>query len=400
MLTKKLLHQWKGNEDVFWHDKMVILFQLRKFNEGNVSFRDMILKGEGIDIDDFEKVLNFIFSNQKKTVLIFDGLDELTVDSELLNTGVTGISSPNEKVPAFLLLKKLVNGEMLRGLTILVTSRSTAKDVFRVLHFTRTVEILGFFEEQIKDYVCKFCKHDMDTAKKVWDHIKTSGELLSLCYVPVNSYIVCLTLKESITNEETFDVPKTLTELYKRAVKVLIYRHHPRYKSKLPPSDYLFECFPREIEADLSWLYIKEVAKDGIEKGELIFKRASESNFQDLANCGFFYKLPDKGRNYFCFLHLTLQEFFAALSVVDDMDHIDQFLAKGIEDPKWHLVIQFVAGLIGDKIKQSGGNSKEGETNDPKEYKNENIAAFVQRYYTYMCIKYDFVAPSSMYKIL
>ena len=124
----------------------------------------------------------------------------------------------------------------------------------------------------------------------------------------------------------------------------------------------------------MSWSEIKQVAKHGIEKGELIFKRAAESNFQELANCGFFYKLPDKELHYFCFLHLTLQDFFAALSVVDDMDNIDKFLAEAIKDPKWHLVIQFVAGFIGDKIRLAE-NAFQSETN-PLE---ETIAAVVKR---------------------
>ena len=383
MLTKKLLHQWKEQDNEFWHDKMVILLQLHKFNEGNVSFRDMIMKSEGIAASEFDSVFDFILSTPQKTVLIFDGLDELSVDNNLLNTDTVCISSPNEKVPAFLMLKMLVDGKMLGDFTVLITSRSTAKDALRVLRFSRKVEILGFFEEQIEDYVYNFCENDDDTAKKIWDYIEGSGELLSLCYVPVNSYIVCLTLKETMKTlkggdfrglKETNHVPKTVTEVYKRAVKVLIYRHHPRYKTRLPPSDYLVEGFPKELESDSSWSEIKQVAKHGIEKGELIFKRAAESHFQELANCGFFYKLPDKELNYFCFLHLTLQEFFAALSVVDDMDNIDQFLAEGVKDPKWHLVIQFVAGFIGDKIK-STKKVFQGETNPLK----EKVAAALKR---------------------
>ena len=366
MLTRKFLHEWKRKEDEFWHDKVIILIQLREFNDGNVSFRDIVLKGIGIG-DDFERAFYLIMSNQKNTILIFDGLDELTVDRDDLNKDPVRISGPNEKMPAFLILKMLLNGDMLPDLTVLITSRPTAIEVLQYLDFKRTVEILGFFEDQIKDYVFKFCENDEDTAKYMWNHIKGSGELLSLCYVPVNSYIVCLTLKEIIENEGSVDVPKTVTELYKRATKVLIYRHHPKCSLRMPPNDYLIKCFPKELKNDL--LQVKQIAKDGIEKGKLIFREESESNFAKLANCGFFYKLADKRQNYFCFLHLTLQEFFAALCVVDDMDNIDKFLEEGVRDPKWHLVIQFVAGLIGDKMKS-----------DPKEYINDkNVVAVLEK---------------------
>ncbi len=350
MLTMKLLHQWKVKEDEFWRDKIVILLKFRTFNNKSVTLREMFGYGEELSSDNFETVFRFILLNPTKTILIFDGLDELDVDSNLLCTNTETVSSPNEEMQVFSIFKMLVDGRLLPGVTVLITSRPTAERVFRNLKVERTVEILGFFREQIKEYVFKFCQNDNDTAKMIWNQIEESAELLSLCYIPVNSYIVCLTLKESTGNDESRDIPKTITELYKRAVKVLIYRHHPIYKLEPLPTDYLITPLPEELKNDL--LKLKEVAQSGIIEGKLIFERATGDEFGDLANCGLFHKLPDKRRNYFCFLHLTLQEFLAASKVVDDMDKVDQFLATHIKDPKWHLVIQFVAGLVGDKIKE------------------------------------------------
>ena len=71
-----------------------------------------------------------------------------------------------------------------------------------------------------------------------------------------------------------------------------------------------------------------------------------------ISDCSLFNKLEDKRLNIFCFLHLTIQEFLAALDVVDDMDKVESFLSEHMENPKWHLVILFVAGLIGDKFKE------------------------------------------------
>ena len=355
MLTKKLLQQWNDKSDEFWREKIVILVQFRSLNNEEVTLREMLGYGEGLSRDGFESMYNSISLNPAKTVLIFDGLDELDVDSSLLNTKINANQSPNEKMPAFTILKQLFGGNFLPGVTLLITSRPTAKNVLQYLSFERTVEILGFFEEQIREYVFKFCKDDTDTAEMIWNHIKDSAELLSLCYVPVNSYIVCLTLKESTeNNQSSTDTARTITELYKRAAKVLIYRHHPIYKATPQPSDYLIISFPEELENDFSKL--KKVAKWGIGEGRLIFERTTRDEFGDLANCGLFHKLPDKRRNYFCFLHLTLQEFLAASEVIDDMDNVDKFLASHVTDPKWHLVIQFVFGLIGDKIKEADGD--------------------------------------------
>ena len=376
MLTKKLLHQWKGHEDEFYREKIVILLHFRTFhNTNDLTFRDMLAFGEGLSPDILEDVYKAALSNPTKTVLIFDGLDELNVDSKLLMDKIPAIDNIDEKMPVFIIWKKLLRRILLPGVTVLTTSRPTAQHVFKELKFDRTVEILGFFEEQIKEYALKFCKNNA-TNKLIWNQIKESDELLSFCYIPVNSFIVCLTLKESIGNDESEylhrNIPKTVTELYQRAVKVLLYRHHPVYKLKPRPSDYFISPFPNELENEL--MELKQVAESGIDQGELIFEKPTAEGFGDLANCGFFHQLPDKRRNLFCFLHLTLQEFLAASKVVDDMDKVVQFLDEHVKDPKWYLVIQFVAGLIGDKIKE-----------DPKKYES-HYADIQKRYYTFRIV--------------
>jgi hypothetical protein len=43
------------------------------------------------------------------------------------------------------------------------------------------------------------------------------------------------------------------------------------------------------------------------------------------------------------------------------MEQVESFLNEHIDTPKWHLVIQFVAGLIGDKVRglKEEGNGSE-----------------------------------------
>ncbi|XP_046841784.1 NACHT, LRR and PYD domains-containing protein 3-like [Xenia sp. Carnegie-2017] len=247
----------------------------------------------------------------------------------------------------------LVEGRLLPGVTVFITSRPTAQRAFELLRFQRTVEILGFFEDQIKEYVFKFCWKDKSTARKIFDCIDSSLELRSLCYIPVNCYIICLTLKESFINNAE-DIPKTITELYKRVVKILLWRHHPRCKSgSIPKPDrgYLIKPLPSELDDEIQKM--KRLAKKGMEEGKLIFDETHLTGFENVVNCGLLHQIPDKRRNYFCFLHLTLQEFLAAWCVVDDWKSIGKFLDDHRADPKWHLVIEFVAGLVGDSKKEN-----------------------------------------------
>ena len=379
LLTKKLLYQWKKQKCNFWHEKIVMVIQFREFNktDGRTSLQEMLQRhsyGFNMSYTDCNHIHEYICLVPNKAVLIFDGLDELKVDDEALAAEIA-IKSHSEVAHVLQIYRKLVKGELLPGVTVLTTSRPTAEHIYLNLEFDREVEVIGFHEAQIKNYVEKFCR-DEQKSSKIWDLIKQSPELLGLCYIPVNAYIVCLTLKESIEgedpknkensevqtcnvllrtnlqkNKENSDPPRTITELYKRAVNILLFRHHLRYKNKPIPKNYIVGGIPEQFENDLKKL--KEIASKGMTENKLIFEFESDDEFAaELTNCGVFNKLEDKRRNIFCFLHLTIQEFLAALHVVDDMNNVESFLSEHIDDPRWHLVIQFVSGLVGDKMRE------------------------------------------------
>ena len=355
IMTKKILYEWQ--QRTFADTKIIFVIRFRNFNKnsGKTSLREMLYHSDGLNMStaDFNATYEYISLVPSKAVLIFDGIDEVKDYNQSFAEEDT-VNGSNESAHILVIFKRLVNGKLLPGATVLATSRPTAEHIYRDMPFNQVVEILGFHEEQIKEYVEKFCCDDVHKAAEIWSQIKTSQELLSLCYLPVNSYIVCLTLKESIAVQDQLEVPKTITELYKRAINILLYRHHVSLKGKEIPKDYLFtKHLPEELENDLKKL--KKIARHGMIKDQLIFEfqtnDTSDETFGKLSDCGVFNKLEDKQQNIFCFLHLTIQEFLTALDVVDDITKIDVFLCEYIDNPKWHLVIQFVAGLIGDKIR-------------------------------------------------
>jgi Fe-S cluster biosynthesis and repair protein YggX len=344
LLTKKIFYEWKQQEFKPWIDKIAILIRFRNFNKVKTSFREMLrhsVKSIILNMSDtdFNGIYEHICLMPSNVILIFDGLDELKVDNEF----------SHDDAHILLIFKQLVTGKLLPGVTVLTTSRPTAEHIYQLLQFDQEIEILGFHEDQIKDYVEKFCRHDTQKSSEIWNLIKKSPELLSLCYIPVNSYIVCLTLKESI--EVQSNVPTTITELYKRAIKILLLRHHLGYKDKPTPKNYIIGKLPKPLQNDLNVL--KRIARNGMIEKQLIFEfENDDESASELSDCGLFNKLEDKRKNIFCFLHLTIQEFLAALYVVDDMENVELFLSEHINNPKWYLVIQFVAGLIGDKMRE------------------------------------------------
>ncbi len=357
LLTKKILYQWQQQKNDFWHDKIVMLIRFRNFNEAmdKTSLREMLRRSDGLNFDlmvsDFNFIYEYICLFPNNLILIFDGLDELKINEKSLNESKP-VNSHNEATHILLIFEQLVKNKLLPGVTVLTTSRPTAEQVYKRYKFYCNIEIRGFYEKEIKEYVGKFCCNDTEKSSKILHLIEASQELLTLCYIPVNSYIVCLTLKESIEAEGQNNIPpRTITELYKRAIKILLHKHHSEYKDKSKNKDYIIAKLPDELQKVLNKL--KKIARNEMIKEQLVFEfRSDKKFFAGLDNCGLLNKLEHPQQNIFCFLHLTIQEFLAALHVVDDMDNAESFLSGHIDNPKWHLVIQFVAGLIGDKMRE------------------------------------------------
>ena len=359
-LTRKILNEWKQEESEFLHGKIVILIPFRHFNKGETNLRKMLEYAQGLKMTraECDYIYEYICFMPNDIVLIFDGLDELKCDKNLLDEE-TVVNEPCQTENILLICKKLAQGKLLPGATVLTTSRPTAETFYEHLQIDQEVEILGFHTEQIKNYVQKFCGNGNDKSKKLWKLIEQSPEYLSLCYIPVNCEIICTTLKETIDADEQDEVgressqsnvPKTVTELYTRAIKVLLFQHHNEHKYGPIRKDYMKKELPKHFQDNLN--HLKTIARRELENDQLVFEIEDRDKYAELSNCGLISELQGKDEYLFCFLHLTIQEFLAAQDLVDDFEHVESFLTDYIDNPKWHLVIQFVAGLIGDKIKE------------------------------------------------
>ena len=366
LLCTKLLRDWSQDKilcDNGKNFKHFFLFQFRWFNHDDqscgtavekISLKQLLSRvcpEKQIDNDMFQDILD----NPKRVLLIFDGLDEFKHhDSCLEDEHAQAGNCPTEEMQFSALYVKLMKGKQLSGATVLTTSRPNVVQSVAGLTFDRTVEIMGFTPEKVLEYVSKFCAHNTETMNKLWIHISNNLELLSLCYIPVNSFIVCSLLEKWITIDEQDSaestLPKTSTEVYEGALRLFIFKHHPEFKGKTLTKDYLMGNvgFSDSIEETLDQL--GSLAKTGIEAGQLIF---GSTEVQGMENCGLLNRLPDsevspyRFTSHFCFTHLTLQELLAAREIVK-MEPIDlsNFISTNASDPKWHLVIQFVAGLL------------------------------------------------------
>ena len=345
VLTTKILHDWANTkDDEFYSGKIAFLIKFRWFGFDqfkNLSLKTFLRYGTGLNEEEFESIYEEVLREPQKAILIFDGLDEFNGDlKNCLEQSLLLPNDPNTCIPLINLFAKICTGSMLKGATVLVTSRPTTENFYSKLNFDRSVEIIGFTPDKIEEYVTKFCENTNknDLAPKIWSHIRNSSDLLNLCYIPVNCFIVCITLSDSRA------LPTTLTELYITAVDHFV-RNHSRI---------LKETSSKRILQKL-----EEMSYCGIKNGQLVFNKQrfdAEMRKSGLVNSLSNPIFPIQTQ--YCFIHLTIQEFLAASHVTKTLEPnaIENFILTNFNNSKWHLVLQFIAGLLGEKIKMSASS--------------------------------------------
>ena len=363
VLTEKIMRDWAKGIDKFYRDKIVFIYKFRSFTTDqfkNLSFKKFLRYGTcGIKLSEqkFESIFKAILNEPRKAIFIFDGLDEFNSDVKpSIEQSQTLPSDHDDEMSPMTLFIKLAYGNMLQGATVLVTSRPTAPDFYSKLSFERSIEIIGFTRAKIEEYVSRFCNNiNRDDLKvKIWNHIQSSSDLLNLCYIPVSCFIVCVTLSGCLSDprNDTGALPTTLTELYQTATDHFA-THHNRNLDETSSEQMLEE--------------LQKLAFQGIERGQLVFNKKSFNEL--MKRSGLVNSLSNPVfpiQTQFCFIHLTIQEFLAARHMTETLtaDKIEEFISTHIKDAKWHVVLQFVAGLIGQKIKM------------PDSYYQHGVSAF------------------------
>uniref|UniRef100_A0A674PLL1 NACHT domain-containing protein n=1 Tax=Takifugu rubripes TaxID=31033 RepID=A0A674PLL1_TAKRU len=248
-----------------------------------------------------------------KLLFIFDGLDEsrfsLGFNKHQVISDVTQVSSVE------VLLVNLIQGNLLPSALIWITSRPAAAYQIPRSCVDRITEVRGFTDSQKEEYFRRRFS-DEDLSKRIISHIKASRSLHIMCLIPVFCWITAIVLEDMMTRDQRGELPQTLTDLYSHFLMVQIKRKKQKYGGKQRPEE-LTEA-DKELLLKLGWL-----AFEHLEKGNIMFYS------EDLERCGLdvsevsvysgvcteIFKRESVifQKSVYCFVHLSVQEFLAAI---------------------------------------------------------------------------------------
>ncbi|CAI5657562.1 unnamed protein product [Oreochromis niloticus] len=309
VLTQKYSLDWaedKANQDI----QFIFPFTFRELN---------LLKEEKFSL---VELVHHFFTETKETgicsfedfqvVFIFDGLDECRPPLDFHKTTI--LTDVTESTSVDVLLINLIRGKLLPSARLWITTRPAAANQIPPDCVGMVTEVRGFTDPQKDEYFRKRFR-DEEQASRIISHIKTSRSLHIMCHIPVFCWITATVLDDELKTSDSEDLPKTLTELYLRLVLFHLKTKDIKYDGGAETDS----C--RKMNESLG-----KLAFDQLQKGNLIFYES------DLTECGIDIRAASVYSGVFTqifkadkchmftdvvygFVHLSIQEFFAALHV-------------------------------------------------------------------------------------
>ncbi|XP_060947030.1 NLR family CARD domain-containing protein 3-like [Limanda limanda] len=251
-----------------------------------------------------------------QVLFILDGLDECRLPLDFHNTEILTDITASTSVDV--LLTNLIRGKLLPSARLWITTRPAAANQIPAECVDRVTEVRGFTGPQKEEYFRRRFS-DEEQANTIISHIQTSQSLHIMCHIPVFCWITAAVLEDVLNTREGGELPKTLTEMYIHFLviqsKLRKLRYHGRSRQDLH-----WNSENRKMIESLG-----KLAFEQLQKGNLIFYES------DLTGCeidiraasvysGVFTQIFKEERGLyqdkvFCFVHLSVQEFLAALHV-------------------------------------------------------------------------------------
>ncbi|XP_042169599.1 NLR family CARD domain-containing protein 3-like isoform X1 [Oncorhynchus tshawytscha] len=307
--VQKFILDWaegKANQDV----QFVFSFPFRELNlmkEDKHTFIELLnrfsveTKQSGISI-----------FNKYNVLFIFDGLDECRLPLDFQKNKIC--CDVTESTSVDVLLTNLIRGNLLPSALLWITTRPAAANKIPSGCVDQVTEVRGFNDPQKEEYFRKRFS-DEDLASRIISHIKTSRSLHIMCHIPVFCWISATVLEHMLKHKRE-EMPKTLTEMYTHFVVFHTKQKNGKYLGKEETGPHWNKesilslgklAFQQLVKGNLIF-YEGDLKEAGIDVNEAsVYSGLCTQLFKE--ECGLY---QDK---VYCFVHLSIQEFLAAVYV-------------------------------------------------------------------------------------
>ncbi|XP_051994489.1 uncharacterized protein LOC127652407 [Xyrauchen texanus] len=245
-----------------------------------------------------------------KLVFIFDGLDESRIKLEF--SDIEKVPDVTETSSVGVLMSNLIKGDLLPSALIWITSRPAAANQIPSKYIKRVTEIQGFNEPQKEEYFRKRIS-DEHQASRIISHIRRARSLHIMCHIPVFCWISSTVLQNILKQDDSAEIPQTLTEMYIHFLLIQINVRNQKYDEKLLQSN-------REVIVKLAELAFKQLMKGNVMFYEEDLKESGidvtdASVYSGICTEIFKEESVIHQRKVYSFIHLSFQEFLAAFNV-------------------------------------------------------------------------------------
>ncbi|XP_032426066.1 NACHT, LRR and PYD domains-containing protein 5-like [Xiphophorus hellerii] len=311
VLTQKFTLDWAEDKA---HQNIQFIFPF--------TFRELnVLKEKKFSL---VELVHHFFSETKEicsfehfqVLFIFDGLDESRLPLDFHNKEI--LTDATESTSVDVLLTNLIRGKLLPSALLWITTRPAAANQIPPQCVGMVTEVRGFNDPQKEEYFRKRFR-DEEQANNIISHMKTSRSLHIMCHIPVFCWITATVLEDVLETREGGELPRTITEMYIHFLVVQTKVKKVKYDGGAETDPHWSPESRKMIES------LGKLAFDQLQKGNLIIYES------DLTECGIdiraasvysgvFTQIFKEERGLyqdkvFCFVHLSVQEFLAALHV-------------------------------------------------------------------------------------
>uniref|UniRef100_A0A674DWN3 B30.2/SPRY domain-containing protein n=1 Tax=Salmo trutta TaxID=8032 RepID=A0A674DWN3_SALTR len=273
------------------------------------------------------KISNY---DKYKVLFIFDGLDECRLPLDFQKNKIC--CDVTESTSVDVLLTNLIKGNLLPSALLWITTRPAAANRIPSWCVDQVTEVRGFNDPQKEEYFRKRFS-DEDLANRIISHIKTSRSLHLMCHIPVFCWISAIVLEHMLEHKRE-EMPKTLTEMYTHLVVFHTKQKNEKYLGKEETSPHWNKesilslgklAFQKLVKGNLIF-YEEDLKVAGIDVNEAsVYSGLCTQLFKE--ECGLYQE------KVYCFVHLSIQEFLAAvyvfLSFINNNENLmDELQAK------------------------------------------------------------------------